>query len=60
MLKSAGKSTEAIAGQLRIFWKIKDEVFRQSRAWALPDLERLATELLAADTACKRTPPPTT
>ena len=58
VLKNAGKSTEAIAGQLRIFWKIKDEVFRQSRAWALPDLERLAAELLAADAACKRTAAP--
>ena len=28
---------------------------RQSRSWALPDLERLAADLLAADTACKRT-----
>ncbi len=58
VLKGAGKNTEAIAGQLRIFWKIKDEVFRQSRSWALPDLERLAADLLAADAACKRTAAP--
>lgn len=57
-LKAGGKSADAIAAQARIFWKVKDEVFRQSRSWSVADLESLAPELLAADAACKRTGAP--
>lgn len=52
LIKSGAGPQEA-AKASGVFWKQEREFLRQARAWALPHLDDLQPEVLAADKACK-------
>ena len=53
-----GGDATGAAKSVGVFWKQEREFLRQLRAWRLPDLEGLASDLLEADRACKTTGSP--
>ena len=54
----AGSSLAQVAKDMRIFWKNEREFLRQARAWTLAEIDRIQTEVLSADQACKQTGAP--
>jgi len=58
ILQSGGAGAQEAAKASGIFWKNEKEFLRQLRAWRLPDLEALSSEVLEADYACKQTGSP--
>ena len=53
-----GGDATGAAKSVGVFWKQEREFLRQLRAWKMPDLEGLTTDLLEADRACKTTGSP--
>ena len=43
---------------MKIFWKNEREFLRQARAWTLAEIDRIQSEVLSADQACKQTGTP--
>ena len=52
-LVKAGAGPQEAAKASGVFWKNEKEFLRQARAWALPQIDDVQSELLAADRACK-------
>jgi len=56
--RKAGQSSAEIIKSLQVFWKSRDEFTRQTRAWAIPDLDSVHAQTFAAEEACRRTGAP--
>jgi DNA polymerase-3 subunit delta len=54
----AGKPLAQVTRDLRIFWKTEREFQRQARTWSLSEIDRVQSDILAADEACKQTGAP--
>jgi DNA polymerase-3 subunit delta len=53
IMHGAGVPLTQALKDLRVFWKMEREFQRQARGWPLAELDKLPTEILAADQACK-------
>jgi DNA polymerase-3 subunit delta len=58
VMNQAGMALPQVVKELRIFWKAEREFMRQARGWTLADIDRIQSEILAADEACKQTGSP--
>jgi DNA polymerase-3 subunit delta len=52
-LVKAGAGPQEAAKASGVFWKNEKEFLRQARAWGLPQIDEVQSELLATDRACK-------
>jgi DNA polymerase-3 subunit delta len=52
-LVASGAGAQEAAKASGVFWKNEKEFLRQARAWTLPLIDDVQSELLAADRACK-------
>jgi DNA polymerase-3 subunit delta len=60
VLHRAGETLQGAAKSSGVFWKQEREFLRQVRAWTLVELDRVQSDVLAADRACKQAGSPDT